>query len=86
MNKETPTKQNAYDIQVESHGQSDDVNTDEQQPAHVPNDNTPEERQNTEQVTEVIHMEEADQGDASTLSSISLLKTEDIEARDKIFD
>ena len=81
-----PTKQNTYNIQVETHGQSDDINTDEQQQAYVPTDNTPEERQNTEEVTKIIQMEDADQGDKSTLSSFSSLNTEDTKTQEKIFD
>ena len=46
-------------------------------------DNTPGERQNAEEITEVIQMEERDQDNKSSLSSISLLNTDDIEALDK---
>ena len=81
-----PNKLINYNNQLVTHEQPDDIITAEQQQAPAPPDNTPEKRQYTEKITEVIHMEEPDHGDAATLSSISPLNTEDIEALDKIFD
>ena len=63
----------------------DNINTNEQQQTPSSSDNVPEERQNSEEITEAIHMEE-DHGDTATLISISSLITEEIEALDKIFD
>ena len=56
----------------------DKINTYEQQQAPASSDNVPEEQQNSEEITEAIHMEE-NHGDTATLSSISSLNTEDIE-------
>ena len=44
-----------------------------------------EERQDIEELTEIVHMEE-DNSDTATPSSISSLNTEDIAALDKLFD
>ena len=50
---------------------------------HALTENTPEERHNAEEITEVIYMEEGDQDNKSTLSAKSSLNTDDIEAPDK---
>ena len=49
-------------------------------------DNTSEERQNTDDIPETIHMEEGMADIESALSTISSLNTADIEALDKTFD
>ena len=45
----------------------------------------PEERDNSDEPVEIVHMEE-DNCDSATISSISSLNTEDIAALDELFD
>ena len=54
-------------------------NRNDQQQNPASPGNIPEERQHPEEPTETLHIEE-DHGDTTTLSSISSLNTEDIEA------
>ena len=75
--------QKIFAIQTDTQEPSKDDNIQRKQTSHALTDNTLDERQNAEEITEVIHMEERDQDNKFSRSSISLLNTDDIEALDK---
>ena len=62
-----------------------DINRNDQQEPQIPHRDIPEERQDIDEMTEIVHMEE-DNCDTATHSSISSLNTEDIAALDIHFD